>query len=256
MSSSAPEVYCRQKAAPAGSSFYYSTLYYPAAVKRDLYALHALHNEIEQIIEECSDPGVAHMKLAWWSEEIQRLFTGTPRHPVSQELGSIISRHVITAADLSGLIRHYEQRINPVWSTAYQDFLDHQLDGPGTVWKFTARICGASNRQTIEIVSRLGCLFGMFYLLQNYRAMQPLQQEQQLAFIQHLIIDMEDCRRRLPETDRMAQTGALIMANIILRTCEEIQRGDHNLDRDRISLTPFRKLWIAWRTHKNVMRKQ
>ena len=37
--------YCRQKSVPAGGSFYYSILYYPEHLRRDLRALHALGTE-------------------------------------------------------------------------------------------------------------------------------------------------------------------------------------------------------------------
>lgn len=254
MNSSTPGNYCLEKAAPPGSSLYYSILFYPADIKRELNALHAFHHEIEQIIEECSDPGVAHMKLAWWIEEIQRLFTGTPRHPVSMEFAEVISHHALTSADLNNLIRHYEQRINPVWPVTYQDLLDYLIDGPGSAWKLSSRICGIRNQLTPEIASRMGCLFGLFYLLEDRKTNQYFPQAQQTEFIRNLIIDMKDCCRKLPEDDHKAQTGVLIMANIILRTCEEILHETHNISQYKTSLTPLRKFWIAWRTHRKVMR--
>jgi phytoene synthase len=52
----------------------------------------------------------------------------------------------------------------------------------------------------------------------------------------------------LPAEDRRDQRAGLIMAAIYRATLAEIERdGFKVLDR-RTSLTPLRKLWIAWKT--------
>jgi phytoene synthase len=57
-----------------------------------------------------------------------------------------------------------------------------------------------------------------------------------------------DAMALLPEADRKAQRPGLIMAAIYHALLEEIQAdGFQVLDR-RTSLTPLRKLWLAWRT--------
>jgi len=53
---------------------------------------------------------------------------------------------------------------------------------------------------------------------------------------------------QLPEADRRAQRAGLIMAAIYRTLLSEIARdGFRVLDR-RTSLTPLRKLWLAWKT--------
>jgi phytoene synthase len=253
MNSSSTEEYCREKAAVAGTSFYYCTLFYPADIKRSLNALHAFHAEIGQVIEDCTDPGVAHLKLAWWHEEIQRLYTDTARHPVTRELTPLISRFAITATAFFDLIRHYEQWIHPPRHDSFQDITDDMAQGPGKLWKLSTVICGFSDQDTPEIVSQMGSLFGLYNLIQNHRVNRLLPPNQQMDYLKRLIIDLDDCCRRLPEIDCQAQAGALILANIIKQTCNEITRDSLTLDQCRVSLTPLRKLWIAWRTHKKVL---
>jgi phytoene synthase len=56
---------------------------------------------------------------------------------------------------------------------------------------------------------------------------------------------------QLPDADRKAQMPGLVMAAIYRAMLDEIKRdGCRVLDR-RTSLTPLRKLWIAWRTWVN-----
>jgi phytoene synthase len=52
----------------------------------------------------------------------------------------------------------------------------------------------------------------------------------------------------LPVADRRAQRPGLIMAAIYATLLAEIERDGFRVLTQRTSLTPLRKLWIAWKT--------
>jgi phytoene synthase len=52
----------------------------------------------------------------------------------------------------------------------------------------------------------------------------------------------------LPRQDRKAQRPGLVMAAIYRTVLDEIYAGGCKVLSQRTSLTPLRKLWIAWRT--------
>jgi phytoene synthase len=52
----------------------------------------------------------------------------------------------------------------------------------------------------------------------------------------------------LPAHDRRAQRPGLIMAAIYRTLLDEIERGGFQVLKQRTSLTPLRKFWIAWKT--------
>ena len=81
-----PEEYCQQKAAASGSSFYYSFLFLPRERRRAITALYAFCREVDDAVDESSDPHLAATKLAWWRSEIANLFAGDPQHPVTRGL--------------------------------------------------------------------------------------------------------------------------------------------------------------------------
>ncbi|MGH8712326.1 MAG: squalene/phytoene synthase family protein, partial [Burkholderiales bacterium] len=81
-----PDEYCRNQAAPSGSSFYYSILFLPADKRRALTALFAFYREIEESAKECSDPALGQIKLNWWRQELATAFGGRAQHPVTQAL--------------------------------------------------------------------------------------------------------------------------------------------------------------------------
>ena len=53
---------------------------------------------------------------------------------------------------------------------------------------------------------------------------------------------------QLPAQDRKAQRTGLVMAAIYRTLLDEIARDGYKVLDRRTSLTPLRKLWLAWRT--------
>ncbi|MGI9333612.1 MAG: squalene/phytoene synthase family protein [Gammaproteobacteria bacterium] len=78
--------YCRNRAAPRGSSLHYALLGVEGGFVARTLALHALVEEILHTVESNTDAGVAHRLLAWWLEELDNAGAGTPTHPVTRLL--------------------------------------------------------------------------------------------------------------------------------------------------------------------------
>jgi phytoene synthase len=51
----------------------------------------------------------------------------------------------------------------------------------------------------------------------------------------------------LPVQDRRAQKPGLMMASIYRSLLQEIERDGFQVLQHRVSLTPLRKLWLAWK---------
>ena len=65
-----PDQYVQEKAAASGSSFYYAFLFLPAPRRAAITAFYAFCREVDDVVDEVSDPGVAATKLAWWQSEV------------------------------------------------------------------------------------------------------------------------------------------------------------------------------------------
>ena len=66
-----PEQYVQDKAAKSGSSFYYAFLFLPPPRRAAITAFYAFCREVDDVVDEVSDPGVAAIKLAWWRKEVE-----------------------------------------------------------------------------------------------------------------------------------------------------------------------------------------
>ena len=99
-----PDEYCQDKAARSGSSFYYSFLFLPPPRRRAITALYAFCREVDDVVDEVSEPSVAAAKLAWWRGEVADAFAGHPTHPVTQALMPHVADYGIEAAQLNAVI--------------------------------------------------------------------------------------------------------------------------------------------------------
>jgi phytoene/squalene synthetase len=61
-----PDEYCQEKTARSGTSFYYSFLFLPPERRRAITALYAFCREVDDVVDEVTDPELARTKLAWW----------------------------------------------------------------------------------------------------------------------------------------------------------------------------------------------
>jgi len=93
-----PDQYCRDKLACVASSAHYSLLFLPAARRRAATALYALRRELDEAIENASDPAVARAGLGWWAQEIQHLFEQKPQHPVTRALAPHLPVYGLSSA--------------------------------------------------------------------------------------------------------------------------------------------------------------
>jgi len=271
-----PDEYCQEKAAQSGSSFYYSFLFLPPPRRAAITALYAFCREVDDTVDEIEDQSVAAAKLMWWRGELHQLFAGTPTHPVTQALLPHLTTYDIRQQHLAEIIDGMEMDLR---QTRYLDFAGlarycHLV--AGVVGLLAARIFGATGDATLQYAERLGLAFqltniirdvgedarrGRIYLPMdelrefNVPAAEILKGEYSDRFTALMRFQTERAQRAyaeayalLPEADRSNQRPGLIMAGIYSTLLTEIKASGYQVLHQRITLTPLRKLWIAWRT--------
>jgi len=79
----------RGLAVPAASPRYWSWLFAAAPMRDPLLGIYALLAEWHALLDPAIELAAAHLKLAWWREEIERLGRGAPIHPISRYIASL-----------------------------------------------------------------------------------------------------------------------------------------------------------------------
>src|SRR5216684_1919624 len=162
-----PDEYCQRKAAESGSSFYYSFLFLPRERRRAITALYAFCREVDDVVDETSDPQVASAKLAWWRGEIANLDAGKAPHPVSLALAPFVKKFGITAARLNEIIDGMEMDLT---QTRYLDWraLEHYCyHVAGVVGLLAAGIFGYRDARTLEYAKDLGIAFQLTNIIRD-----------------------------------------------------------------------------------------
>ncbi len=271
-----PDQYCESKAAKSGSSFYYSFRLLPPERRRAITALYAFCREVDDVVDEVHDPGVARAKLAWWRTEVAAVYEGAPQHPVAQALVPVVRAYRLPREHFDAVI---DGMAMDLAQQRYADFADlerycHRV--AGVVGLMSAEIFGYEAPSTARFARDLGIAFqltnivrdvgedarrGRIYLPQEdlarhgVSASAILRGREEPGFRALMAFEVGRARewyaramRELAPSDRRAQRASLAMAAIYRALLDEIERDGYRVLDRRIALTPLRKLWIAWRT--------
>jgi phytoene synthase len=77
------------RALPPGTARYWSWLFAAPEARAPLLGIYALGAEWQALLDPATELSVAHLKLAWWQDEMQRLTVGAPVHPISNYLAAL-----------------------------------------------------------------------------------------------------------------------------------------------------------------------
>ncbi len=271
-----PDEYCQQKAAQSGSSFYYSFLFLPPDKRRAITALYAFCREVDDVVDDCQDTRIATTKLAWWRHELASVYRGAPQHPVTLALQSAQREFDLPEEQMLEIIDGMEMDLR---QSRYLDFKTLALycyRVAGVVGLLAAGIFGYQDRRTQKYAHDLGIAFQLTNIIRDVgedarmgRIYLPIDELQRFAVPAADILNArhsENFRRliefqieraesyyaqaigSLPASDRRGQRPGLVMAAIYRSLLDEIKRDGCLVLRQRTSLTPLRKLWIAWWT--------
>ncbi|KPK34549.1 MAG: phytoene synthase [Betaproteobacteria bacterium SG8_40] len=271
-----PEQYCQDKAAKSGSSFYYSFLFLPPEQRRAITALYAFCREVDDIVDESTNADLARTKLAWWRTEIGELFHGTAQHPVTRALAPATTKFALPESRFHEIIDGMEMDLDQNRYANFDELKVYCHRVAGVVGLMAADIFGRTRETTLEYAENLGTAFQLTNIIRDvgedarrnriYIPLEDLQRfqvdpddilhgrssDQFTALIRFQIDRAREFYVRafaaLPDADRRSQRPGLVMAGIYRALLSDIEAKRIDVLTTRASMTPIRKLWIAWRT--------
>ena len=199
-----------------------------------------------------------------------------PLHPVAKALVSVVAQFNLPQEHLLEIIDGMEMDLD---QPRYNDFKSLQLycyRVASVVGLLSVEIFGYQDRQTLKYAHDLGIAFQLTNIIRDVgedarrnRIYLPMDEMQQFNVTAADILNAKDSENfqklmafqieraqryyqqalsQLPEVDRKAQRTGLIMAAIYRATLDEVVASGCHVLKERISLTPLRKLWLAWKT--------
>jgi phytoene synthase len=270
-----PEKYVQEKAASSGSSFYYAFLFLPAPRRAAITAFYAFCREIDDVVDEMVDAGVAATKLAWWNSEVAQAFAGQPSHPVMRALMPHAADYGIEARHLQAVIEGCRMDLEQTRYLDYPTLQRYCHLVAGVVGEVAARIFGQTDPATTQYAHTLGQALQLTNIIRDVgedalrgRIYLPVSELQRFDVKAHEILKRgyserftalmqfqaqrahglyEQALSLLPAVDRRAQKPGLMMASIYRTLLREIEAENFQVLHQRIKLTPVRKFWLAWK---------
>ena len=268
-----PEDYCQQKTSQSGSSFYYSFVILPKKQRLAITALYAYCREVDDVVDNITEPAIAQAKLDWWREELDRLYQGQPQHPVTQALA-----HVLIDVDLpkEQLVEILDGMAMDLEQNRYDSFKELSLycyRVASVVGLLAAQIFGYKDHQTQKYARDLGMAFQLTNIIRDVRedaernriylpqkmleefdvTESDILQLKQTPELSQLLAELtlqarhyyQKALNHLPKKDRYSQRAGLMMSAIYQSILDEVEQDGFCVMQRRISLPPARKFWIA-----------
>ena len=270
-----PADYVQEKAAASGSSFYYAFLFLPQNRRAAITAFYAFCREVDDVVDDMVDAGVAATKLAWWRSEVAKAFAGQPSHPVMLALMPLSVEFGIEQRHLQAIIDGCQMDLEQTRYLDYPGLQRYCHLVAGEVGEVAARIFGQSQPQTTAYAHKLGQALQLTNIIRDVgedalrgRIYLPINELQQFEVKAHEILNRvysdrfvalmqfqtqrahglyDEALGLLPAEDRRAQKPGLMMASIYRALLREIEAEHFQVLNQRIKLTPLRKMWLAWK---------
>jgi phytoene synthase len=270
-----PQQYVQQKAVASGSSFYYAFLFLPTPRREAITAFYAFCREVDDVVDDATDLGVAAQKLAWWRTEVRQSYAGQPSHPVMKALMPHAQAFEVAESALQAILDGCQMDLEQTRYLDYPGLQRYCHLVAGVVGEVSARIFGQTHPDTTRYAHILGqalqltniirdvgedALRGRIYLpvneLQRFdvKASDILQRQHSDRFEALMRFQAERAHTLyeqalalLPTADRHSQKPGLMMASIYRTLLREIEAERFQVLRQRVALTPLRKLWLAWK---------
>jgi phytoene synthase len=271
-----PDQYCREKLASTASSAYYSLLFLPVARRRAATALYALRRELDEAVENASDPTVARAGLSWWAQEIQRLFEQTPQHPVTRALAPHVPVYGLSPAPFALSLQARLRQLEPEPFDDFDALAQHCYLLAAPFGEMAAMTFGAAEPATRAHARELALAIQMILMVRDAgrharkgRIVFPLRdlrdfdvKPEDLSSARYVEgfgplasrqaerarAALRSAAAQLPATQRRDQAPGVILGALYETLLDELERSDFRVLHQRIALTPVRKLLIAWRT--------
>ena len=247
----------------------------PPERRAAITAFYAFCREVDDVVDEVSDPGVASTKLAWWRNEVHQAFQGQPHHPVMQALQPLCATFGIGETLLQSVIEGCEMDLSQTRYLDYPSLSRYCHLVAGVVGEVSAKIFGQSDEATTQYAHTLGQAFQLTNIIRDVgedalrgRIYLPVSELQQFDVKAHEILNRVDSDRfqalmqfqaqrahalydqalsLLPAQDWRQQKPGLMMASIYRTLLREIEAQRFPVLKQRVALTPLRKLWLAWK---------
>lgn len=263
----------RRKLAAAPADLRFAVLFSPRTQRAALTALMAVYLEIREVLQECSDAGVARSKLAWWREEIGLLAEHRPRHPLSVSLVPFLPDGYAWQAALLAIVESAETDVALPPFPQFEDVERYCAGRGGALLELSAALAGARHHEALAAARNRGTGWQLAELVLRagehaeqgrvYFASADLHKH---SVDRHIVAGVHgntglrallaDYARRArafataaaPQADADALVAVRVVSGLACARLKKFAVFNYDAALPPVELPPFARLWSAWRS--------
>ena len=244
-----------------------------------LIALYALQQELNDVVEDCSDANVALTTLRWWEQQLDKLYNSdsVPEHPLLQALKPFITRYSLPLAEILALPDALRTQLTQARFQNMEQLCHYSKLAGMVQGRLTSRVLGFSAEQTLDFADKVGeiCQLVMIYSrigadTRLGKLYIPVELLQQFNVPAHLVLNRHGgveftalmnawlatlkqqfnfALALLPSADNRRQRPSLAMLSVAWAQLNEIEQdGLQNIMQYQLVVPRPRQQRLFWKT--------
>lgn len=275
-----PAVAAQDKLSKAPLDLRLALSFSPARRREALGAAFAVYLEIREVLVECRDPGVAEVKLRWWEQEVEALYAGKARHPLTQALAPHLQALQGKQQLLLDLISGTRMDIVTAGFASFEDVKRYCYRHSGALAELQALLLGAASKEALLAARLLGnstrlasiastgtadALLGKVYFaaedLQRHGVDKHISGETHTdAPVRALVADYAgraeamhaEALVTVPTHERATLLPWAVLAGLALARVDKLGATGFDTGAEPVELSPLSSLITAWRAARRV----
>lgn len=271
-----------RRARPPGSARDLAVLFAHAGQKRGLTALLALQTEVLSAAYASTDHAVAHARIEWWREELDRLLLGSPAHPVTRVLHEAAFGVAVDFAPLRELLLAAQWQLARLALETREEFESFGWRSQGVIHWIGMQLTGADKQASAAFARELGvalclerALLDLASAARTGSILLPIEElnEQHIAiedlaaptgspvlceYVAALCATSRDrlqsARDTLPAALSFDVRAQLVLAALCNAQLARIQASARDGGDWTAELSTLRRVWLGWRTARQAAR--
>lgn len=163
--------YCVEQVRSYDYHHYLCLLELPLHMRKSAFALRAFNVETSRAMDVASDPKIGLMRLLWWQEAIDKIYSNKLiEHPVAQALTHIMSEHKVSKSwlrrSVEARINDAKREVNDIPETL-EEIEQYAEDTMSTILYSTLQAGGIRSTAADHAASHIGKASGLSLLLKS-----------------------------------------------------------------------------------------
>ena len=266
------------RALPPGTMRYYAWLFTPEAQRDVMAALFLIETELHDTSRAPHE--VAHLRLQWWREEIERLISGKAQHPATLVLQAA-AQPCVDFKLLHDVVHSAAQELANTTYETDTELRQYLHCGQGSLLQLGSQyLCETPTGTLLDAATQLGAFIRQVEILRDLRqdlnhgrlylplaALDALNIEYETiqasdwpdGFVKMLksvcaqhLAGYATLKQSLLSSEKKTLRPLLVLSELHAQVLQTISTDPVTYTRQRVELGAIRKLWIAWRAARTA----